>query len=794
MLANYLKTALRNLLKRRLYTIVNVTGLAAGIACFILLTLYLQNEWTYDRFHTHAAQLFRIRMDYGEKDQAVIHTAMNPSALGPLLKDFPEVKAMSRVYPDATVVKYGDKVATEKRFIYADPAFFQMFSFPLLSGNAATVLNGPGMVVLSASMARKYFGASDAVGKSLKINDRETYVITGVAADPPANTHLKFDFVASYASLGHKDGWNAPNYYTYVQLTDKATAEGLHKRLGVLVKEQMADVTQHGATFDFVPEPVPDIHLYSIAGNSTDVGGDIRYNYILAVVAVLLLLIACINFMNLATARSADRSREIGVRKALGAVRGQLFWQFIAESTFVTLAAMVLGVLIAVLLLPSFNNMAGVQLGLGLNKGYRIYALLAIVFLGTTFFAGTYPALFLSGFRPVKVLKGRIPHTTGGSLRKSLVIFQFAVSVFFIICTLVVGRQLQYIQHKKLGMDRSGVLVLSGSRFDTQTLEAFKNRLLQQTGIQQVSASYDSPVSVGGGYSIDRLEGKPADYSMNITAIPVEKDYLRTMGIRLVAGADLTNADIEDVLKKEDNRVYHFFLNETAVKQLGWKPEEALGKRMSMNGREGIVKGVMKDFHFASMKRRIEPIVVFPEYNWFGEVLVKTSGKNNPQAIAGIEKIWKDYLPGTPFEYHFMDEDFNRLYQAEFRTSTILTTFSTVVILVSCLGLLGLAAFTAEQRTREVGIRKILGASAANVVAMLSKDFIKLVIIALCIASPLAWYFADRWLNAFAYHTALSIWIFLAAGVIAIVIALLTVSLQSVKAAMMNPVSALRSE
>ena len=794
MLANYLKTALRNLLKRRLYTIVNITGLAAGIACFMLLTLYLQNEWTYDQFHTNAAQLFRIRMDYGEKDQEVIHTAMNPSALGPLLKDFPEVKDMSRVYPAATVVKYGDIVATEKRFIYADPAFFRMFSFPLLSGNAAAVLNGPGMVVLSASMARKYFGTTDAAGKSLKINDKETYIVTGVAADPPANTHLKFDFVASYASLGHKDGWSAPNYYTYVQLKGKATASGLHNRLRGFIKAQMADVTQHGATIDFVPEAVPDIHLHSIAGNSTGAGGDIRYNYILAVVAVLLLLIACINFMNLATARSADRSREIGVRKALGAVRGQLFWQFIAESMFITLAAMILGVLIAVLLLPSFNNMTGVSLGLGFKNGYRIYALLGIVFLGTTFLAGTYPALFLSGFRPVKVLKGKLPYAAGGALRRSLVVFQFAVSVFFIICTLVVSRQLRYIQHKKLGMDRSGVLVLSGSRFNMQTLEAFKNRLLQQTGILQVSASYDSPVSVGGGYSIDRLEGKPADYSMNITAIPVEKDYLRTMGISLVAGSDLTAADIEDVLKEEDKRVYHFFLNETAVKQLGWKPGEATGKRMVMNGREGTVKGVMKDFHFASMKNRIEPIVVFPEYNWFGQVLVKTSGKDNRQVIAAIEKIWKDYLPGMPFEYHFMDEDFNRLYRSEFTTSTILTTFSAVVILVSCLGLLGLAAFTAEQRTREVGIRKILGASAANVVAMLSKDFIKLVVIALCIASPLAWYAADQWLNAFAYHASLGIGVFLLAGITAIVIALLTVSLQSAKAAMMNPVSALKSE
>jgi putative ABC transport system permease protein len=791
---NYLKTAVRNLVKRKLYSVINITGLAAGIACFILLALYLQNEWTYDKFHTKAGQLYRIRMDYGEKDQPVTQTALGFSGLGAVIKDYPEVKYMSRLYPYASTVKYGVKVANEKRFVYADPAFFQMFSFPLLSGNAATVLNGPDMVVLSAAMAKKYFGTTDVVGKTLKINNKKEYQVTGVAVDPPGNTHLKFDFVASYASLGEKGGWNTPNYYTYVQLADNACAEGLHNRLRALVKDMMKGATRSGATFDFVPEPVPGIHLHSTAGNSTEPGGDIRYNYILTVVAGLLLVIACINFMNLATARSADRGREIGVRKALGAVRGQVFWQFMSESVLITGCALVIGVLLALILLPSFNNLANTRLVMGLANGYRIYVLLALVFLGTTFLAGTYPALFLSGFRPVQVLKGRMTYAKGGNIRKTLVVFQFAASVFFIICTLVVGNQLHYIQHKKLGMDRAQVLVLPGDHVYSKLLETLKSRLLQQPGIQEVSASYDSPVAVGGGYSISNLQGKPADYSMNITAIPVEKDYLRTLGIRLIAGSDFTPADIQDVLKPDSVRVYHFFLNETAVRNLGWKPEEAPGRRMVMNGRAGMIQGVMEDFHFASMKSKIEPIIVFPEYDFFGEILIKTSGKNDRQTIAGIGKIWEEYLPGIPFEYHFMDDDFNSLYQSEFRTSTILTTFSTVVILVSCLGLLGLAAFTAEQRTREVGIRKIMGASVSNLVTLLSKDLVKLVVIALGMAAPLAWYVMHNWLESFAYHSSLSIWVFLLAGGMAIVIALLTVSVQSVKAALMNPIKCLRSE
>lgn len=789
---NYLKTALRNLERRKLYTVINVFGLAAGIASFILLTLYLQNEWTYDQFHTHANELYRIRLDYGERDQPVTHTAMNPSGLGPVVKDFPEVKYMSRVYPEATTVKVGDKIMNEKKFIYADPAFFQMFSFPLLSGNTATVLNGPNMVVLTATMARKYFGTTDVVGKTLTINNEKSYQVTGVSIDPPSNTHLKFDFVASYASMGKKDSWNAPNYFTYVQLTDRATADALHKRLGNLIQEMMKGRTRSGATLDFVPESVPAIHLHSIAGNSIEPGGDIRYNYILTAVSILLLLIACINFMNLATARSADRSLEIGVRKALGAVRGQLFWQFIAESCLITFCAMGVGILLAAVLLPYFNNMTGG--GLRFTNGYTLYILLGAVFMGTTFLAGTYPALFLSGFRPVQVLKGRIMLAKGGNIRKTLVVFQFAASVFFIICTLVVGQQLYYIQHKKLGLDRAQVLVLRGDGFTPDQLALFKSRLLQQTGIKEVSASYDSPVAVGGGYSISAFEGKPADYSMNITAIPVEKDYLRTMGIRLVAGADLTNADIQDVLRKDSMQTNHFFLNETAVYKLGIRPEEAVGKRLSLNGREGSVKGVMKDFHFASMKDQIAPIIVFPEYNYFGQVLLKTSGGNNQQVVAAIENLWNQYQPGVPFEYHFMDEDFNQLYKAEFNTSNILRTFSTIVILVSCMGLLGLAAFTAEQRTREVGIRKVLGASAGSVVMLLSKDFIRLVLWALCIAAPLAWYTMHHWLEAFAYHATLSVWTFLLAGMLAIVIALLTVSIQSVKAALANPVKSLRSE
>ncbi|WP_212000526.1 ABC transporter permease [Chitinophaga sp. HK235] len=794
---NYLKIAAKNLVKRKLYTGINVFGLATGIACFILLSLYLENEWTYDSWYKNANELYRLRMDYGEKGEKIMQIAVTPNILATTIKPLPEIKKVTRIFPREATVQYGDKSWNERRFVYTDAPFFEMFSFRLLSGSAVNVLNGPNMVVITASMAKKYFGDIDPVGKTLLINGKRALQVTGVVADVPANSHLKFDFVASYSTLQLQEQWGSANYYTYVQVGNPAQLGSLQTSLSQIARQQLSeDDIKNGTVFNFVPEPVTGIHLHSAASAATEDAGDVRYNYIFALIGVMLLVIACVNFMNLATARSTERSREVGVRKALGAQRSQLFLQFMMESALLTGIALVIGLLLAGLLLPAFNQLTDTRLQLGGASGYRIYGILVVIFFLVAFVTGIYPALFLSGFRPVQVLKGSMTATPKGKgIRKSLVVFQFAASVFFIICTLVVQQQMQYIQHKKLGMDRSEVLVLDGFKSGSTAMEAFKNRLLQLTGILYVTASADSPVSIQGGYSINQIQDHQPGFSLGIAAVPVEKDYLKTVGISLLAGEDLTNGDIADVTKeKNDERIYHFFLNETASKRLGWSPEVAVGKRMSLNGRNGTVKGVMKDFHFSSMKNKIEPIIVFPEYEWFQQIFIKTSGKDKQQLIAGIEGLWKEVQPGVPFDYHFLDDDFNRLYKSEYRVGKILGIFAGVVMLVSCLGLLGLAALTTQQRTREIGIRKVLGASVGSVVAMLSKDFIRLVLIALLIAAPLAWYAAGNWLSAFAYHASLSIWLFLMAGILAVVVALLTVSLQSVKAAMMNPVNSLKSE
>lgn len=797
MLRNYFKTAFRNLWRRKTYTLLNIAGLAMGIACFSLLAMYLYNELTYDRFHKNASNLYRIKTNYSFGGAVPTDIALTPKALVPVFKrEFPEVVNIARMgKPDVTTLQYGDKIFNEKNFLYAEAPFFEMFTFPLLQGDPATVLKEPNTLVITVAAAKKYFGNEDPVGKIIKQGTTDLR-ITGVMADVPENSQLKFDFVGS-APVSTVEEWSPANYYTYVQLRAGASMEVMQQKADRYVAAMVAKQGQlnKGDFIRYVLEPLTSVHLYSTATMGLEPGNDVRYIYILEGVAILLLLIACINFMNLATARSAERAREIGVRKTMGALRGQLFWQYIAESALITAAALLTGVLLARLALPYFNDLTNRSLQMGVVSSSWLYALLMGVFVVVTFIAGTYPALFLSAFRPVTVLKGKMVQMKGGGLRKALVVAQFAASVFFIICTLVITSQLNYIQHKKIGMERDHVIVLNGAGVGDK-LGALKQAMLQQPGVKAVSASYDSPVQIGGGYSLGQVEGKAADFGMDITAMSVAKDFIATMNMELVAGEDFTDADIKDILLPEnEKRHYHFLLNETAVKKLGWTTASALNKRVSLNGRNGTIKGVLKDFHFESMRRAIEPVVIFPEYDYIlSKLLIKTDNGNMKNTVAGIENAWISFFPQVPFEYHFLSEEFNSLYSSEQRTGNILTLFAVITIFISCLGLFGLAAFTATQRTREIGMRKVMGASVINIVTLLSRDFLKLVGIAVLIASPLAWYIMNNWLGDFAYRTSIGIWVLGVAAGTAVAIALLTISFQSVKAALMNPVKSLRAE
>ncbi|RYU92417.1 ABC transporter permease [Mucilaginibacter terrigena] len=804
MIRNYLKTAWRNLVQNKTTSLISMAGLAVGICCFLLLTTYLINELRYDRFHVKADRIVRVAYNYkSPDDKEARFISVTQTAVVPVYKqEFSEIEDGVRVFnlsgQGPVAIKYGDKLFSEKNMLLADDAFFKIFTFKFLQGNPVNALADPSSVVITASTAKKYFGNDNPMGKILKADDTNNLMVTGVIEDVPAYSQIKFDLMANAAlDPGTKVlKWNAASNYSYLLLKPGADIKALEKKMDAYIANILKGQNRPGVTTNYTLEPLTSVHLQSKALFSLEAPGDIKYIYILGIVAVVLLLLACVNFLNLVTARSAERGREIGVRKVMGAVRGQLFTQFIIEAGIITLFSLLVGVLLLSVFFPTFSVFTGQQLGFATWNTSWLVGALAVLFIVVTFMAGTYPSLYLSAFKPIITLKGNSSMQAGGNmLRKSLVVFQFVVSVFFIISTLIAGNQLRYMQTLNTGINRDQVLVLDIGGIPYNNIEAFKNEIKQQNGVLASTASYDSPVNVRGGYSINSAEGKPADYSLSVTAIPIEKSFVKTLGIKLVAGTDLDLGDEQQVLIKDnEKRHYSFILNEMAVKALGWKPDEAIGKKIGINGRMGEIKAVAKDFNFASLHQEITPIAMFPEYEWFGKLLIKTSGKNTAGTIAAIQAKWKAFYPTKPFEYHFLDQEFEELYKTDQRTGSILTAFTAVTIFISCLGLFGLAVFSTRQRVKEIGIRKVLGAGVASIVGLISFDFIKLVLIAIIISSPLAWYAMHTWLQDFAFRVNIQWWVFALAGGMAALIAFLTVSYQSVKAALSNPVKSLRSE
>jgi putative ABC transport system permease protein len=803
MIKNYLKTAWRNLLHNKATSLISIAGLAVGICCFLLLATYLINELRYDRFHKNADRIVRVAYSYkSADDKEGRYLAVTQTAVVPVYKqEFSEIADGVRVFNYSgngpAVVQYNDKIFNEKNMLAADGSFFNMFSFNFLKGDATRALAEPSSIVITQSIAKKYFGSDDAIGKILKVDDTHNLMVTGVIEDVPAYSQIKFDMIANSAIVnGIKEyKWSSASNYSYFLLKADANIAALEAKMNAYIKNILKEQNKDAVTL-YTLEPLTRVHLYSNAQYSLESPGSIKYIYILGIVAVVLLLLACVNFLNLVTARSAERAREIGVRKVMGAMRGQLFMQFIMEAGIITLFSLLAGMVLLALLFPAFSNFTGQQLGFETWNTVWLTEALVAVFILVTLLAGTYPSLFLSAFKPIVTLKGKVSGQAGGNmLRKSLVVFQFVVSVFFIISTLIAGGQLRYMQTLNTGINREQVMVLDIGGIPYNNIAALKSEINQQTGVLGSTASYDSPVDVRGGYSINTAEGKAADYSLSVTAIPIEKSFLTTLGVKLIAGRQLNTDDELQVLNKDsEKRNYSFVLNEKAIKALGWKPEEAIGKKIGLNGRMGTIKAVAKDFNFASLHQEITPIVMFPEYDWFGKLLVKTSGKNTAATIAAVQAKWKAFYPNKPFDYHFLDQEFEELYKADQRTGSILTAFTMVTIFISCLGLFGLAVFSTRQRVKEIGIRKVLGANVMSIVGLISSDFLKLVLIAVVISSPLAWYAMSRWLQDFAFRIDISWWVFALAGGMAIVIAFITVGYQSFKAALSNPVKSLRSE
>lgn len=788
---NYWNIALRNLWKRKSYALLNIVGLAIGTACFILLSMFTKHETTFDQFHEHANQLYRVKVTYGENGGAEDHV-YTPSALSETLKSASsQIVSAVRIAPWVRTLKIDGNLFSEKEFLYADNNFFSVFTFPLIAGDKDKVLTRPNSLVISESAAKKYFSTVNAVGKVLDIGG-VPYQVSGVMKDVPSNSQLRFNMVASFMDLpdGKTPNWNRPNYNTYIEVQPGSNMRQVREKVNQNIIQVLfgGQTPPEGFTLKLDYEPLTSIHLHS-PHDAMVANVDIRYIYAMNVVALLMILIACINFMNLATARSSERAKEIGVRKAIGARKWQVFLQFLVETACITMLGLLIGILIAFITLPYFNNLSGRVLSWKLFSVKEMILLGGSLWMGLTLLAGTYPAVFLSSFSPLKVLKGGRSFR-GGGLRRILVVFQFAASVFFIIGTFVVFSQLNYIRNSKPGMNRSHVVVLDVNGHAGKNFDAFKQQLLQQPGVSAVSASYDSPVNTNGGYSVNEIEGKGQNLNLAVTAIPVERDFVKLLDIGLLSGNYFTDADVKDLSKEADART-HFMINETAAREWGLDPASAVGKRITMNGRVGTISAVVKDYHFASFKEKIQPLVIFLEYDYFGKMMVKTTGDTR-KSIDQVQTVWQHFLPDVPFEYHFLDDEFNRMYKDDQRTAYILTVFATIVILVSCLGLLGLAAYTAEQRTKEISVRKVLGATVQQILFLLSKDFLKLVCIGILIAVPLAYYLAHNWLNSFAYHVGISAWIFILSGIIALLIALLTVGYQSLKAALVSPAESLK--
>ena len=797
MLKNYLKIALRNLQRHKGYSFINIAGLAVGIACCALILLYVRHELSYDRAYEKADRIYRIVSEERSED-GVWMGARSPVPLGPALKEtYPEAEDFIRFWRAfQPVLRYDDKAFGEHgRLYFTDPGVFEVFALDLVAGDPQTALAAPGTIVLTETMARKYFGDDEAMGKVLAYTgypgrgDHLRFTVTGILRDLPENTHLAFEALASLEGIEtERDNFGSwKPIWTYVLLPAHVAPGQLESKLPAFVEQHLGD--DPGALVMRL-EPITDIHLHSLYEGGFKPGSDIAYVYVFAAIGFFILLIACINFINLATARSLNRAREVGMRKVLGAYRRQLIRQFLGEAFMLTMLGLLLAVVLIELFLPVFNNLFDKTLALDYLHDRALLLMLPALALVVGLLAGLYPAFFLSRFRPVTALKGRATTSPAGTgLRKALVVFQFAISVALIAGTAIVYHQLNYVRSKHLGFDKEQVVVMPNPR--TGQEEALLATLQQHPNVMYVAESQRVPVNpVNADGRPVRPEG--FEETVQVDSYIVDAGFVETFGMAMAAGRPFSKEIATDVGA--------FLINETAAKRFGWTPsEEALGKQLEWtNGPTlGPVIGVVKDFHLTSMHESITPLVLQmrPDESWWRTFI---SAKIRPTDVAGtlafLEKTWRAFAPEGAYDYFFIDESFEALHRADARFGETFGFFAALALFIACLGLFGLAAFTAEQRTKEIGIRKVLGASAGGVVLLLSKDFTKLVVVAFVVASPLAYLVMHRWLENFAYRVDISWPIFLVAGLSALGIALLTVSYQSIRAALTNPVEALRYE
>ena len=803
MLKNYFKIALRNMIRHKAYSGINIIGLAIGISACLLILQYVSFELSFENFQTKKGRIFRVRQDRYNKGKLSTQWAAGAYAVGNSFKDaIPEIEDYVKVVRsnDQVVIVRNQPYQIERVF-FASPSFFTIFSYALLEGDPKTVLVEPFTIVISETTARNLFGDTHAIGKTLNLNEQLSYKITGVFKDMPANTQLKPNALLSYASFLKLEGnnqaenaWQRDGCLTYLLLHKDANPRMVEAKFPAIVEKLAgAGLKKYNSSAIYLLQPIQDIHLYSHYMKEPGVNGDGKTVYLLLGIAFFIVVIAWVNYVNLATARAISRAREVGVRKAVGSGRGQLIMQFLFESAMLNGFAMILALLLMLIAIPTFNQISGQHLSFSLLANPDFWIGLASLFIIGTFFSGLYPAFVLSGFKPVAVLKGKLITSKQGSfLRKSLVVFQFAASLFLLVGTLIVYRQIQFMRKQSLGINIEQTLIVSPPIVTDSTymqqMTAFKEELLRHASIRSITVSSSIPGEpVGWNAGGIKLVGADESASNQYRVIGVDYDFIEAYGFKLVAGRIFSKsfgADSSAVI-----------FNRKGIEQLGFdKPEEAVGKRIDFWGNQYTIDGVAENFHQQSLREAYEPLILRLIPDIRGYFSIKTNSGQVNQTIEQVRADWGKYFPGNTFRYFFLDDHFDEQYKADQLFGKVFSLFTTLAILVGCLGLFGLASFTTLQRTKEIGIRKVLGASAAGILKLLFQEFTALLLVAFVIASPLAWYAAHGWLEGYAFRISIQ-WTYFVLPFIAIVsIALLTVSFQSLKAALSNPVKSLRTE
>ncbi|HEY2582323.1 MAG TPA: ABC transporter permease [Mucilaginibacter sp.] len=788
MLKTYFKIAYRNLIRHKAYSIINISGLAIGMAASILILLWVQNELSYDRFHKNADQIYRVTCD-ASGFKAAINTAGMPAGLK---AQIPVIKNTVRFSHLTTVLfEAGNRKFEEKNVFYADPSFMDVFSFPLVKGDRSTALQNVDGVLITEDMARKYFGEENAIGKTLRKDNGDNVVVTGVLANIPSNSHLQFDFILPMASLAKYNSdlknnvWSNFNFYSYVQLDksfvpDAASLSRINNQMNRIYLKN-----EPGQKITFQLQPLTNIHLAPALQVDLAGHGNSQYVNIFFIVAVLILIVACINFMNLATARSARRAKEIGLRKVSGAIRVQLIAQFLGESMIISFFALLLAVTFVILFLPAFNHLADKKLAIDFFNARFWLSLVGIALL-TGLISGSYPALFLSGFNPVKVLKGNIK-SMGGNLifRNTLVVTQFIVSIILLIGTVTIYNQLQFIKNRNPGFAKDNLLYMpmTGDIWNKQP--TLKTELKRNPLTSDFSIIDNLPTNLISGTINVQWDAKDPKSQVVIPSLDVDENFMRVFKTKLLTGRGFSSAFIADS--------NNYVVNEKMLSVMGLNVNNAVGKPLAFGNAKGSIIGVVKDFNFKPIQQPIEPLVLrFNKYG--GIVMVRTKPGTTEATISALGKISQQLNPAYPFEYNFLDQDLANLYKGEQQMGSIFNLFALFAIFISCLGLYGLSAFMAEQRTKEIGVRKVLGASIFKIVFLLSTGFTRLMLIAIAIAIPISWFAVNSWLNGFAYHISVGWIVFVTASMAALIIAWITVSYESVKVAIVNPIKSLRAE